>query len=242
MRVPAFTALLLVSSLTLVPAWAQDARPSPPASPVGTFFHDFRVAFGTETNLRLLGGIGVIALTSTRFDAVSADEAREQPARRFTPGNIGGSMLVQSGIAFGTWGAGRLFHSPRTGAVGADLIEAQLVTQTVVQGLKYSIRRPRPDGSDSLSFPSGHTASSFATATVLQRHFGWGVGLPAYAFASYVGMARMTADKHHLSDVIMGAGIGLVAGRSATVGVAGQRFAVGVVPADRGAAVTFTRK
>ena len=46
----------------------------------------------------------------------------------------------------------------------------------------------------------------------------------------------MTADKHHLSDVIMGAGIGLVAGRSATVGVAGQRFAVGVAPVPEAAA------
>lgn len=238
---PSGTEWLQPSQFDLTPEpvapWAR-----PRVSPARTLFRDFRVAFGSRDNLRLLGGMGLLALTSARFDGVSAREAREQPVRRFTAGNIGGNMLVQSGLAVGTWGLGRMLHAPRMTAVGTDLVEAQLVTQTAVQGLKYSFRRPRPDGSNNLSFPSGHTATSFATATVLQRHFGWGAGVPAYAFASYVGIARMAADKHHLSDVIMGAGIGLVAGRSATVGVAGQRFAVGVAPAERGAAITFTRK
>lgn len=220
-----------------------DLQPQPKRSPFGTVAHDFRVAFGTRANLRLLGGIGLLALTSAPFDSASADEAREHLAPgRFSLGNTGGGLLVQSGLAAGTWAAGKLLHAPRATAVGADLIEAQLVTQTVVQGLKYSVRRPRPDGSNNLSFPSGHTASSFATATVLTRHFGWAMGVPAYAFATYVGAARMSANKHHLSDVIMGAGIGLVAGRAVTVGVAGQRFDLGVAPASRGAMVTFTRK
>jgi membrane-associated phospholipid phosphatase len=127
-------------------------------------------------------------------------------------------------------------------ALGADLVEAQIVTQTVVQGLKYSVRRPRPDGSNNLSFPSGHTASTFATATVLQRHLGWKVGVPAYAFATYVGAARMSADKHHLSDVLVGAGLGIVAGRSVTVGLGGQKFDLGVAPTTGGAMVSFHRR
>ena len=78
---------------------------------------------------------------------------------------------------------------------------------------------------------------------MLQRHFGWKVGVPAYAFGAYIGAARLAADKHHLSDVLMGAGIGLVAGRAVTVGVGSQRFDVGVAPAPgRGAMVTFSRK
>jgi membrane-associated phospholipid phosphatase len=133
-------------------------------------------------------------------------------------------------------------HSPRLAAVGGDLIEAQVLTQTVVQALKFSVQRPRPDGSDRLSFPSGHTASSFATASVLERHFGWKAGVPAYAFASYVGAARMAADKHHLSDVLVGAGVGIVAGRSVTIGVGDHRFDMGVAPTTGGAMVTFNRR
>ena len=56
----------------------------------------------------------------------------------------------------------------------------------MVQALKYTVRRERPDGSNNKSFPSGHAASAFATATVLQRHYGWKVGAPAYALGSYV--------------------------------------------------------
>ena len=165
------------------------------------------------------------------------------PTAPFTAGNIGGGTAAQVGLAVGTWVIGRATGSPRMSAVGADLIEAQVVAQTVIQGLKHTVQRERPDGSDNRSFPSGHTGSAFATATVLQRHFGWKVGAPAYAFGAYVGAARIATDKHHLSDVLLGAGIGLVAGRSVTMGIGGHRFDVGVTPTTgRGAAVTFSRK
>ena len=61
------------------------------------------------------------------------------------------------------------------------------------------------------SFPSGHTSASFATATVIQRRWGWRAGLPAYALASYVGASRLH-DNHYLSDVAFGAGLGIAAG------------------------------
>ena len=66
----------------------------------------------------------------------------------------------------------------------------------LAQGIKLMTRRERPDESNNHSFPSGHTASAFASATVLERHFGWQVGVPAYGFATYVGLARMSANKH----------------------------------------------
>jgi membrane-associated phospholipid phosphatase len=112
----------------------------------------------------------------------------------------------------------------------------------VVQGVKFVTRRDRPDASNNHSFPSGHTASAFATASVLERHLGWKAGLPAYGFATYVGLARMSANKHHLSDVMMGAAVGIAAGRSVTVGVAGATFDLGVAPTTGGAAISFTKR
>jgi hypothetical protein len=96
--------------------------------------------------------------------------------------------------------------------------------------LKYSIRRVRPDDT-SFSFPSGHTAVSFASATVLQRHFGWKIGVPAYALASYVGASRIQAKRHYFSDV---------AGRSVTVGRGDGCFAVAPMAAPGGGGVGFT--
>jgi len=74
--------------------------------------------------------------------------------------------------------------------------------------LKYSIKERRPDFSNTHSFPSGHTACSFATAAFLQRRYGWAFGGPAYAVATYVGFGRVYSKKHHWWDVVAGAAIG----------------------------------
>lgn len=66
----------------------------------------------------------------------------------------------------------------------------------------------RPDGSDRRSFPSSHTATSFAAAASLQNRYGWQLGVPAQLVAAFVGLARVKADKHHWYDVIAGAAIG----------------------------------
>ena len=51
----------------------------------------------------------------------------------------------------------------------------------------------------------------------------------------------MAASKHYLSDVIVGAGIGIAAGRTVTFHLAGEKFALGAAPTQGGAMVTFTR-
>ena len=52
----------------------------------------------------------------------------------------------------------------------------------------------------------------------------------------------MSANKHHLTDVMLGAAVGLAAGRTTTIAVAKQRFSVGVAPTVGGAAVTITKQ
>ena len=61
---------------------------------------------------------------------------------------------------------------------------------------------------------------------MLQRHYGWKVGAPAYAIASYVGASRLAENKHFMSDVLFGAGIGIVSGRAVTVGRGPKTFAL----------------
>lgn len=74
--------------------------------------------------------------------------------------------------------------------------------------LKWVVNERRPDGSDYHSFPSGHSSSTFATAAFLQRRYGWKVGAPAYALATYTAWGRVFAKKHHWWDVVAGAAIG----------------------------------
>ena len=85
-------------------------------------------------------------------------------------------------------------------------------TYAVTTGLKHVVEEERPDGSDDKSFPSGHTSSSFAAAATLHKRHGWQVGVPAHVLATFVGVARVKADKHFVHDVIAGALIGEAAG------------------------------
>lgn len=82
-----------------------------------------------------------------------------------------------------------------------------------VYTLKYSVGEARPDTGQKNSFPSGHTAQAFTAATFLSREYGnrsiW-ISVGAYTAASTVGIFRMLNNRHWVSDVLVGAGIGII--------------------------------
>lgn len=82
------------------------------------------------------------------------------------------------------------------------------VTAGVTLGLKYLVKENRPDFSNNHSFPSGHSAVTFATATYIGRRYGWKWSIPAYALSAYTAWGRVYGKKHHWWDVAAGAAIG----------------------------------
>ena len=98
-------------------------------------------------------------------------------------------------------------------------------SELVARGLKEAFPELRPDGSDRKSFPSAHTSLAFAAASTLYNRQGGKVGIPAFAVAAFVGLARVQADKHHWYDCVAGAGVGLASGFLITR-KANQRVAV----------------
>jgi membrane-associated phospholipid phosphatase len=152
------------------------------------------------------------------------------------PGNLYGAFPLQAGTAFGAYLLGRAAGRPHLAAVGADVVRAQLLGQSYVQLVKVVVRRDRPDGS-AYSFPSGHAASAFATASVLQHHYGYKMGIPAYALAAYVAAARISDTRHYLSDVVFGAAVGFAAGHTVMRGHRRHRLEVGPVLAPSGVAL-----
>lgn len=92
-------------------------------------------------------------------------------------------------------------------------IASAAIMGSVVNTLKSTTNVMRPDGSNDHSFPSGHTALAFMTATMLAKEYGhispW-VGVGAYTFATGTGLMRIANNKHWLSDVLTGAGIGIL--------------------------------
>lgn len=91
-------------------------------------------------------------------------------------------------------------------------VESVGTAAVTTYALKEAFPERRPDGSDRKSFPSGHTSTSFAAAATLENRYGWRVGLPAFALASVVGVARVQARKHYWHDAAAGAGLGAAAG------------------------------
>ena len=84
-----------------------------------------------------------------------------------------------------------------------------LLTEGVTYGLKLLVNKPRPDLSDKNSFPSGHTSTTFHSASFIHRRYGITYAIPAYALASFTGLTRIYAEKHHGFDVLVGAVIGI---------------------------------
>ena len=80
---------------------------------------------------------------------------------------------------------------------------------------KGAFRTLRPNGVDYRSFPSGHTLFAFAGAELVRKEYGWGWGAGAYGIAATVAFMRMYRNWHWFSDVLFGAGIGVL---SANIG------------------------
>lgn len=210
----------------------------------GNFFKlvgsDFKNFFSSDT-AHVMAYTSVAAIGAAPWDREGINNGFNIPTTVFQSGNLMGSFAFQVGIGAAGYAVGRVSGKGKLARVGRDVVRAQILSQGIAQVTKFSVGRKRPDGSNSQSFPSGHAASAFATASVLHRHYGWKAGVPAFAFGSYVALARMSWNKHHATDVVMGAGLGIASARTVTMSVAGTRFNMGVQPQVGGASINFTK-
>ena len=88
------------------------------------------------------------------------------------------------------------------------------IMAVLVNSIKYSAKEMRPDGSTANSWPSGHTATAFVGASLLHKEYGltrspwWSVA--GYGVATATGVMRVLNNRHWISDVMSGAGIGIM--------------------------------
>ena len=88
-----------------------------------------------------------------------------------------------------------------------------------VNSIKYTAKEMRPDGSTRNSWPSGHTATAFVGATILHKEYGltrspW-YSVAGYGVATATGVMRVLNNRHWVSDVLSGAGVGIISGELA---------------------------
>jgi hypothetical protein len=167
--------------------------------------------------LAAIGG-GLAASVHPLDDTVNIKLRGHQAAARpiFAPGKYVGQTAVQVGAALLVYTVGRVDDRPKVSHLGMDLLRAQILVAGLTTGLKYATHRERPDGSNAQSFPSGHASITFATATVIERHLGWRSSALGYSVASYVAASRLHDNRHWLSDVVFGAAVGAISGRTVT--------------------------
>ena len=117
-----------------------------------------------------------------------------------------------------------LFHVDGTGLEYSDTERrrvwgnkggtANVSTSNPCVGIKYTAKEMRPDGSTANSWPSGHTATSFVGATLLHKEYGltrspWH-SVAGFGVATATGVMRVLNNRHWVSDVMSGAGIGII--------------------------------
>jgi membrane-associated phospholipid phosphatase len=160
----------------------------------------------------LAGGAGA-AVGSSADDEVreSVNSSGSGWGRTFQTagGPVWGSLFTAAMFT-----AGRFSDHARFRAMTYDMVDAVVLNFGYSQVLKVAVGRERPNGQNNQSFPSGHASNAFTIATVAERHYGWKLGVPAYIIAGVVGASRIQQDKHYVSDVLAGATLGYIVGRT----------------------------
>lgn len=210
--------------------WKERIGPAYPGNVCRSFLRDARdlpasVWDDTKASLKnrlSLAGFAVVAITGITLTTTDADDCVED---HFTEngsqlnsfwdsvGDVGGNPGTHFAVAGAMYVYTLALGDTKNYEVSKALINALALNGAVTLVLKVMFDTESPNGDD-FGWPSGHASSSFAFATVMAEYYGPWVGVPLFAFASYVGYERIDARNHDFSDVISGAFLGMAIGHA----------------------------
>jgi membrane-associated phospholipid phosphatase len=177
---------------------------------------DSRSLLSLQTAIDVGFAAGFAGISANNWD----DDIRRntaEHARRWGGFNNVFDVIGHPGTHLGAAGALRLAelagHRADNDGFSQSLLHALIITDASTVALKHIFDTTRPNGK-SRGFPSGHTASSFAAAAVIDQHHGPVAGAGAYAVAGLVAWHRIDNRNHDLSDVLFGALFGSAIGNA----------------------------
>jgi len=184
----------------------------------GGIVEDSKYAFLRKDNitaLLLAGGASIAMNNSGADDDIADNFENHRLFQGFTDETLNvvgcpGTHFAAAGLWYALSAENQdEFNKQRAGT----MMTALAVTGLTTVGLKAVRDNETPNGK-SWAWPSGHTASSFCVASVLDEFYGPKVGIPAYILAGFVGYRMMDTGDHWASDVVFGATLGWVVGHS----------------------------
>lgn len=172
--------------------------------------------FTTKAKYILLtGGLLTLATLPRRhnLDDIQEDANKNKPFGDFSKfsdymGQLVPNILYAGGMWLDSYFNGHEVSKQRS----ILMTKATAYSAAMTTVLKYTVREQRPDHSAKNSFPSGHSTTAFAFASVVATQHEWYWGAGAYSIAAVVAYGRLNDNKHYTHDVIAGATIGMAYG------------------------------
>ncbi|WP_264564517.1 phosphatase PAP2 family protein [Flavobacterium sp. N3904] len=162
-------------------------------------------------------GFGLIGINSDQikdFNSEISEEVVEHIDKQITIDDFTQYVPAVSVYALGAFGVKGKNNFKDKSII---LATSFLIMTVTVTGLKSITKVERPDGTSNNSFPSGHTATAFMGAEFLYQEYKdvsiW-YGVSGYAIATFTGAFRMYNNRHWLTDVAAGAGIGILSAKA----------------------------
>jgi hypothetical protein len=178
-----------------------------------TVLHDAISPVTTNARYLLLGGSIVttgfyIKQRNSNYDFLQSELGEDKSEGPYAKiGDISGQMVPNALYTLGMLSHAWLAKSDKSLHRAGYMVRATGYSAILSTILKLSVKEKRPSGGK-YSFPSGHTTTAFAFATVIACEHEWYFGIPALGLATFVGLSRMNDNKHYFHDVLAGATIG----------------------------------
>ena len=200
------------ASSDTVPSLSEYARDLP-----SDLWHGTMRVFSEDNTALALTGLAATGVAFTLDHSVKHYFQTSHPLSHVSKyGNLFGDGIVEAGVGAALLGTGELAGSRQLADTGAVTLEAIAVSGLFSESIKFAAQRKRPDGSNDMSFPSGHTTVTATMAASLSEMSGWDprVSVPLYLLTAFVGASRIECNRHYASDVVAGAMLGTIVGSS----------------------------